>query len=189
MHRLPGSGVFVLGTMAFCIAISSDGLAQPHFELGFKAGLSLSKLSGSELKNSQSGSFDLGGGYTGQGTISSGIGDMKSEFMNGAYATMYLNQRFGVRLETLYSMKGGKDDNSGLVDIYDPTNVYVTTLSISGTNNLSLDYFEVPLLGLLTFPTGETSAFEVFAGPSFEFQTSAKTHVVVTVIAFGTSTT
>lgn len=189
MLSLPRFSLVVVGAMALSMAAWSDGIAQPTYEFGFKAGASFSKLSGSNLEQSDPGPFDLGSGYTGTGVISSGINDMKPGFIGGAYGTLHFSQRFGVRLEALYSMKGGKGDNSGVIDIYDPTNAFVGTLSISGTNHLSLNYFEVPLLAVATFPTGETSAFEAFAGPSFAFKTSATIKEEITTSLLGSSQT
>jgi hypothetical protein len=181
--------VAVVGIMTLGLGPWSEALAQPTFELGFKAGLSLSKLSGSDLEESNSGTFDLGDGFTGVGTVSSGIGDMKPGFIGGGYAMVHINDRLGVRLEALYSMKGGQGNNSGLFDVYDPTNVFVGTVNLSGTNHLSINYFEVPLLGVATFPTGTASAFELFAGPSFAFKTSAKLKEEITFSTLGASQT
>jgi len=168
------SGTFPVPTMASPIFV----------ELGLKAGVAFSKLSGSNLERTDSGPFDLGGGFTGAGFVSSGIQDMKAGFLGGAYGTVHFNERLAVRLEALYSMKGGKGGNSGTVDVYDPSNLsnpFIGTITLTGTNQLSLAYVELPLLGVATFPTGETSAFEVFAGPSIAFKTSAKTTQRITL--------
>ena len=160
--------------MAFSAGSWSEGFAQPSFELGFKGGLELAKLSGSNLAATEPVMEDLGGGFTGVGAITSSVRDMKPGFLGGLYATLHVNDRFGVRLEALYAMKGGKGDNSGFIDVYDSSNNYVGTLSISGTNRLSLDYFEFPLLAVAALPAGPNSTFEIFAGPSFAFKSSAK---------------
>ncbi len=176
-------------TMAFCMTGVSAGLAQPSFEFGLRGGLGLSKLSGSDLEVTQAGTMDLGSGYTGVGAIRSSIKDMKAGFVGGAYATVHVNPRFGVRVEALYTMKGGKGDNTGSIDVYDPSNNFVGTMSLTGTNRMTLNYFELPVLGVLSFPAGPTSTFELFAGPAFAFRTTAEIKEEDTVTFMGQAET
>src|SRR5690349_3693131 len=170
VRTISRGGVAVVVAMAFLVTSWSEGLAGPSFELGFKGGLGLARLSGSNLESSEPINEDLGSGFTGVGVATSSVKDMKAGFVGGAYASLHVNQRFGVRLEALYAMKGGKGDNSGSIDIYDSSNSYVGTLAISGTNRLSLNYLEIPILGVVSFPAGTSSTFELFAGPSFAFR-------------------
>jgi len=164
-------------------------MAQPSVEIGIKGGLGLARLSGSNLEGSEPVNGDLGNGFTGVGQTSSSIKDMKTGFSGGAYATLRFSERFAMRLETLYSMKGGKGNNSGSIDIYDSSNNYVGTLAISGTNRMTLNYFEIPILGVVSFPSGPNSTFELFAGPSFALKTSAKLKQTITASFRGQSDT
>jgi outer membrane protein with beta-barrel domain len=164
----------VLTAPILSAAMWTEGFAQSYFELGFKGGVEIAKLSGSNLEGTEPIAEDLGGGFTGLGEITSGVGDTKTGFVGGLYGTFHVNDRFGIRLEALYAMKGGKGNTTGFIDVYDSSNSYIGTLDISGTNTLTLDYFEVPILGVMSFPTGPSSTFEVFAGPSFGFLSSAK---------------
>ena len=190
MGKLSRFCAAVVMTMAIGMVGSSDAFAQRYFEVGLKAGVTFSKLSGSNLENTEVvNNEDLGGGFTGTGTISTSLADMKTGFLGGGYATLHVNERFGVRLEALYTMKGGKGDDSGSVDVYDSASNYVGTLDISGTNTLSLDYFEIPLLAVVSFPAGASSTFELFAGPGVAFRSSAKAKSEVTASFMGDSQT
>lgn len=171
----------VVMTIAIGMVGSSDAFAQRYFEVGLRAGVAFSRLSGSNLENTEVfTNEDLGGGFTGTGTISSGVADMKTGFQGGGYATLHVNERFAVRLEALYTMKGGKGDTSGSLDVFDSSNNFLGTLDIGGTNTLSLDYFEIPILAVVSFPAGASSTFEIFAGPGVAFMSSAKAKSKVT---------
>ena len=190
MGKLSKFGAAVVMTMAIGMVGSSDAFAQRYFEVGLKAGVAFSKLSGSNLENTEVfNNEDLGGGFTGTGTISASLADMKTGFLGGGYATLHVNERFGVRLEALYTMKGGKGDDSGSIDVFDSASNYVGTFTIDGTNNLSLDYFEIPILAVASFPAGASSTFEIFAGPGIAFRTAAKSKTELTLSLSGNSQT
>jgi hypothetical protein len=163
--------------------------AQPSFELGLKFGLGLSKVTGDDTKGSEDIYMDLGDGWYAEGNMTMDFGDMKPGFVGGAYATAHVNEMFGVRLEALYFKKGGKGDNSGELLMYDEFDVLQGAIDISGENTLTLDYFEIPLLAVLSFPAGESAAFEVFAGPAIAFNTKAEFETEVTLSVPGYSET
>src|SRR5207237_9646654 len=98
-------------------------------------------------------------------------------------------ERFGVSHAAIYTMKGAKGYTSGSIDTYDSSNNFVGTLDISGTNRLTLNYFEIPILGVASFPAGPNSVFELFAGPSFAFRSTAKIKEEVTLSYQGQSQT
>lgn len=67
-----------------------------------------------------------------------------------------LRARVGLQVEALYSQKGVKFSEEGFED------------------TISLDYFEIPLLGNFTAASNDRMSFHVLAGPSFAFNTRAK---------------
>lgn len=163
--------------------------AQTTWEAGLKGGVGFSKLSGSGLSDTEPFFADLGGGFTAQGSLTAGLGDMRAGFMGGGYLLAHVTPSFGVRLEALYASKGTKGDNSGSIGIYDALNVFQGAVDVSGTNTITLNYFELPLLAVMYFPSGPTGKFEVFAGPAFAFKTSGKSKSELTLSAGGSSDT
>lgn len=181
--------IAVLAASALILASWARVEAQTSWELGLKGGVGFTKLSGSGLTDTEPFFADLGGGFTAQGSITSGLGDMRPGFMGGGYAVAHVTPNFGVRLEALYVSKGTKGDNSGSIGIYDASNVFQGAVDVSGTNTITINYFELPLLAVMYFPSGATGSFEVFAGPSFAFKTSAKSKAELTLSAGGSSQT
>jgi hypothetical protein len=180
-------------TVAVAVALVSAAMcgsvyAQPTWELGVKAGINLAKLTG-DVEESDQGTFDLGGGYYMVGSMTQAFDESKTGFVGGVYATVHINKQFGVRLEGLYSKKGGKGKNSGSLDVYDPSDAYVGSVDISGENTVTLDYFEIPLLAVVSFPVGSTATFDVFAGPALAFNTKAEVVFEMTLSGFGESET
>jgi hypothetical protein len=172
-----------------CFVTWASVSAQPSWDLGFKAGLGLTKLSGDDTKGAESIYMDLGEGWYAEGTITEDIGDMKLGFVGGAYATAHINERFGVRLEALYFKKGGEGDNSGQLFVYDEFDILMGVIDVSGKNTVTLDYFEIPLLAVFSFPAGATTTFDVFAGPALAFKTAAEFETEVTLSVEGYSQT
>ena len=153
------SRVLLLGLI--CLAISppgwTDAQAQMTYELGLKAGASTTKLTGDDMK-------DYGYSDDADNFASGDISDMKLGFVGGGYATMHVNKQFGVRLEALYFQKGGKGTIEGESEGF-PFTADVTW---------KLDYFEIPLLAVVSFPAGPSGTFDIFAGPALAFNVSAK---------------
>jgi hypothetical protein len=148
--------------------------AEITWEIGVKAGLGIAKLTGDDTKDTESGEFDLGSGFYGIGEFSQTFDETKTGFVGGVYATAQINERFGVRLEGLYTQKGGTGKNSGGLDIYDPGDEFLGTATLGGENTITLDYFEIPLLAVVSFPISPTATFDVFAGPAIAFNTKAE---------------
>ena len=145
---------------AVCVALSlpvwTDACAQMTWELGIKAGVSAAKLSGDDTKTEVTEDAD--------NYYKSDISDMKIGFVGGGYATMHMNKKFGVRLEALYFQKGGKGTAEG-ADL---------GFAFTADETYTLDYFELPLLAVLSFPAGTSGTFDIFAGPAFAFNVTAK---------------
>lgn len=159
---------------ALCFLLTGNAAAQVKFELGVKAGLGLAKITGDDNTWTEGGVLDLGDGFYATGSATQAFDETKVGFVGGVYATAQVNDRFGVRLEGLYTKKGGKGKNSGELDIYDPSDTFLGSAMISGENTLTLDYFEIPLLAVFSFPVSPTATFDVFAGPALAFNTKAE---------------
>jgi Outer membrane protein beta-barrel domain len=81
---------------------------------------------------------------------------MHAGFMGGGFLGVDFTDQFGARLEALYVMKGAKVD----------------TASVSGT--VKVNYVEIPVLFVANLVSKDTGAFNIFAGPTFAFNASAK---------------
>ena len=189
MRTITRYTIAMLVASALILASWARVEAQTTWELGFKGGVAFAKLSGSGLSDTQPFFADLGGGFSAQGSLTAGLGDMKPGFMGGGYATAHVTPQFGVRLEALYVSKGTKGDNSGSIGVYDATNTFLGSIDVSGTNTITINYIELPLLAVMNFSSSPTGSFEVFAGPAFAFKTSAKSKSELTLSAGGSSDT
>lgn len=152
------SRALVLGIV--CLALSlpcwTDAVAQTSWELGLKAGVSSTKLSGDDTKYEET--IDADNYYK------SDTSDMKVGFVGGGYATMHMNKKFGLRLEALYFQKGGKGTAEGADGGF----------AFTADETYTLDYFELPLLAVFSIPAGTSGTFDIFAGPAFAFNVTAK---------------
>jgi hypothetical protein len=89
----------------------------------------------------------------------------RNAFMGGGFVTYPINVRLGVRGEVLYVQKGAEGD-------------FLTDDGDIHTALYKLDYVDIPVLFTGNFPAGSSKfAFEVLAGPSFNFNLSAKAAV------------
>jgi hypothetical protein len=84
---------------------------------------------------------------------------MRTGFMGGVFAGTNVNEDFGFRVEVLWAQKGAKADSA---------NVEVT---------YKADYVDIPLLFVFNVSSSESMVFSLFAGPSLNFNISAKTEV------------
>lgn len=105
-------------------------------QVGLKGGLALQKLGGDDAESDQA--------------------ESRTGFVGGAYLQADFSKNFGLRLESLYFMKGASADSA---------DVSVT---------LKLDYVEFPLLAVAHVPVGETARLDLFGGPTFSFNTKAE---------------
>ena len=153
------SRVCIVGLLSalFLAPVWTDARAQMTWELGIKAGVSAAKLSGDDTKYEET--IDADNYYK------SDISDMKIGFVGGGYATMHMNKKFGLRLEALYFQKGGKGTAEGADGGF----------AFTADETYTLDYFELPLLAVFSIPAGTSGTFDIFAGPAFAFNVTAKT--------------
>lgn len=80
----------------------------------------------------------------------------RTGFMGGVFAGTDVNEDFGFRVEVLWAQKGAKADSA---------NVEVT---------YKADYVDIPLLFVFNVSNSETMNFNLYAGPSLNFNISAK---------------
>lgn len=86
----------------------------------------------------------------------------RNAFQGGGFVQFPISQRLGVRGEILYAQKGAEGD-------------IVVEDGDTHTALYKLDYVDVPVLFIANFPAGDSKfGFNVFAGPSFNFNISAK---------------
>ncbi|UCG50775.1 MAG: PorT family protein [Candidatus Latescibacterota bacterium] len=158
---------------ALCVSGATGVFGQVSFELGLKAGVGLTKLSGDDTKASsiiiEDPEFSL--------NLQGDLGDSKLGFVVGGYGAVHVTHQFGVRLEALYLRKGGKGDVSVEADIPG-----FGVINFDAEVTATLDYIELPLLAVVSFPAGPSGSFEVFAGPALAFKTKAEIEVEVTTL-------
>jgi Outer membrane protein beta-barrel domain len=88
-------------------------------------------------------------------------------FIGGAFYGIDFTDDFGMRIDGLYVQKGAEGNFT--VPTGEPAN-----------RILSLDYLEFPLLFMVSFPTSKKVEVNLFAGPTFGFNVSAKVEIVDT---------
>ena len=150
--------VFAVAGLLPCLA-SGPAIAQVNWEVGFKGGASLAELTGD---TGLSESIDAGPYVF---TISGDIGDIKSGFTGGGFATARFGDRWGVRFEVLYEQAGSK----GTIE-FGQNGVPTGSAEVT----YRLDYIEVPILAVGTFAAGRAARVDVFAGPALAFVLDAK---------------
>ena len=133
--------------------------AQLTWEAGFRGGLGLGKIRG-DTGFSESSSDGSGNTID----VTGDIKDFRIAFGAGAFVTAKINDSFGVRLEALYVQKGGK----GPVDVY-----FNGTLAGTADITFKLDYVELPLLAVASFPAGTSAKVNLFGGPAVAVKTGA----------------
>ena len=144
--------------IVMCLA-AGPVAAQTKWSGGIKGGVSLAKITGSTA---------FSGSVTdGVDTIDlfGDIGDYRTGFAGGGFVTADVNEKFGIRAELLYAQKGGAGK----------LNVNFNGIP-AGTSDITfkLDYIEIPVLLVGTFPTQGSTRLSVFGGPTVAFNTSSK---------------
>ena len=84
-------------------------------------------------------------------------------FIGGGFLTVTVNKWFSVQPEILYTQKGFGLDGARIFGF--PNNFDAT---------VKLDYIEIPVLAVVTIPTGSFATPMVYTGPSFDFKVSAR---------------
>jgi hypothetical protein len=117
------------------LALATEAATAATWQVGLKGGVAIQTLGGDDVPS------DLVGNRTG--------------FAGGAYFQAGFSKNFGVRVETLYFMKGASADSADV------------------KVSLKLDYVEFPVLAVVTVPVSETARLDLFGGPTFSFNTKA----------------
>jgi hypothetical protein len=84
---------------------------------------------------------------------------LRTGFMGGAFVQVDLSEEAGLRVEGLWVQKGAEFADSLFI------------LPVEGT--VEIEYIELPVLFVVNLSAGGKGAFEIFAGPTFAFNTSA----------------
>jgi hypothetical protein len=133
---------FTTGVMVVAALLLAGAAAQAAtWQVGIKGGVAVQKLGGDDVSSDQV--------------------DNRTGFVGGTYAQSDFSRNFGVRLETLYFMKGASADSA----------------DVSFT--VKLDYIEFPLLAVAHVPINEKARVDLFGGPTFSFNTKADADVAV----------
>jgi opacity protein-like surface antigen len=130
MHRIT---TILLLTVSLLVAAMAANAAT--CQVGVKGGVALQKLGGDDVVSDQV--------------------ENRTGFVGGLYFQADLSKNFGLRLESLYYMKGATADSSDTKATF------------------KLDYIEFPLLLVGHLPVSETARIDVFGGPTFSFNTKA----------------
>lgn len=126
--------ILIAGVLAG--ALSGPVHADAMWTIGFKGGLALADLGGDDVDSDEIG--------------------IRTGFVGGGFAQVDMSEKFGVRLEALYHMKGASEDSA---------NVEAT---------IKLDYLEFPVLLVAQLPASESATVSAFAGPVIAFNTKAE---------------
>jgi hypothetical protein len=152
--------ILVAGPLVLSLA-AHPVVAQVTWELGFKGGVGAHKLTGD---TGFSDSFDAGGGTI--VTVQGDLKDSRTGFTGGAFATAMIKPSYGIRIEGLYSQKGGKGDVNFFVDGV-PAGTEQATFEFN--------YVEFPILLVGSFPAaGKGAKLQVLAGPTIGFKTTSQ---------------
>ncbi|MTG98868.1 MULTISPECIES: porin family protein [Myroides] len=129
-------------SLVAALAIGLTANAQtPDVKIGAKAGVNFANINGSDAN-----------------------GDTRTAFHIGAVAEIFINEKFSIQPELLYSAQGMKFDD---IDEYYNDNTFITT---SNTYTTKLDYITIPVMAKYYIFQG----LNVQAGPQFAFNVAAK---------------
>jgi opacity protein-like surface antigen len=149
--------VVAVAGLLVCL-IAGSAAAQVTWETGFKGGLGFGKLRGDTQVAEV---VDPGPPVI---ALSGDLNGFRTGFAGGAFVTARITEAFGIRLEALYAQKGGK----GTVTVTQDGSPVGTA-----TFTFKLDYFEVPVLAVGSFPAGAKAKVNVFGGPAVAFKARA----------------
>jgi len=137
--------------------------AQKRWMAGLKAG-----ANGADLRGSQAGLFLT----LPRLNITARLRDKAWGFTGGGFIRMYVNDMFSLQAEALYTQKGGQGNITGTV-LYHASNNVDYLGDITGVMTLSLDYIEIPVLAIFSFPADEKWILSGFGGIATSFKVNA----------------
>ena len=132
-----------LSIAALCLYVN-DARAWISWEVGVKHGYNSTKFVGDHVNNTSGRKTGVGGGL---------------------FITTHFTDRFGVRVEGLYMQKGATDT----LRFSFGSEVSTQLLDVT----VELEYFEIPILGVITIRTWEHVILNAFGGPAVGFNTDA----------------
>jgi len=88
----------------------------------------------------------------------------RTGIQGGAFLRHGVNEQFGVQGEVLYVQKGVEGDIE-------------TEDGDTHTATYKVDYIDIPLLFVAIFPAGDKLGFNIFGGPSFNFNMTAEADI------------
>lgn len=154
LHRLfPLVGLLLLSTVH-----ASRTHAEIDWELGFKGGLGLGRVSGDTQISETLSDPDLGDVH-----FEGDSGSFQGGGVGGAYARAQFSPRFAMQMEFFFAEKGGRGDMEVTVN---------GTPSESGELTYEFSYVEIPILAIGSFALGERTSVDVFGGAAFAHNTS-----------------
>jgi len=152
--------ILAAGILVLSLSHPAISHAEILWNLGFKGGLGLGRVSGETSFSDVITDPDVG-----DITIVGDPTSFQGGFVGGAFARAQLSKLFGLQLEFLYAQKGGRGD----IDLSANGSPLAT-----GEMTYQFNYFEIPLLAMLNLGVGERYSFDLFAGPAIAFSTDAE---------------
>lgn len=132
----------IISSITLCILITSSLMAGEFTGIGINLGYNSSTFAGNDIP---------GKGVSSQGGVAI-----------GGFVGYTFNQRFSLRQEVLFTIKGAKINTIG--------DVYLSNLFM---------YIELPLLAKMTFLSGQKVQPNIFIGPAFDLTIMATNDVAV----------
>lgn len=158
----------LVGTLVLLFA--SSATAQSIWNFEFMGGFNMSKLRGDDTDARLAFSDE----DIGAGEITGDIDGTKIGFSAGALVTVGLNENFGIQSGILWGRRGGDGEVTIRGDI---PGLGIVDLSADVT--VTLDYIDIPILGVFTFPAGETMSVRAMVGPVLAFNSNAEVEISV----------
>ena len=143
--------------------------AREDWQLGLKGGVNRSQMKGSDIARVLSipaQDFQIAGP----------VGDWMTGGVFGGFVRRDFGEMTSIQFELLYSQKGGTGLVWGNALVEAPGNVFYPA-DISGDMTLTLDYLEMPLMAVWTFPTDDRLALTAQAGGYFGLLLSSEVRI------------
>lgn len=132
-----------LSIAGLCLCVN-DARAWISWEVGVKHGYNVSRFVGDHLANTTR---------------------FKNGVSGGLFMTAHFTDRYAARVEGLYTQKGATDT----LELFFGSEAPPVVLDVT----VELEYFEIPILGVLSILTRENTIINVFAGPALAIKTNA----------------
>jgi hypothetical protein len=135
------------------VTLASSVASAEGWLLGVKGGFNSAKFVGDPVT----------GFITQPGVDVSGrVDDWQEGFNAGVFARMGLSEYVGLQAELLFSQKGGEGTVFGTADVRYNDNL-TRTGEINGVMSIQMDYVEVPVFAVFSFPTDASDKVDITA--------------------------